>query len=616
MLTKLQVTLVGLWVASCSGAVSTGKHDTGKPVRSVLKSNWVELSKEQFLKKVLKTNAGTALDNNHPMTKRLQGWTGKFDDYLRSVDPVGMKNIPKPNVIIINSKEENAFVASAPVCYDIATTVGGGGSSVPAILFNKGKETLMALADGGRALLDQCLPADVAELADIIKEYETSQPGCLVKLSPSKIEFGESCTGIRDNGSPMARMSSSKLVLFKIPNWFVVLAPILNTMKDESSMVGVLAHELGHYYRSHALALPKQYGFYYKISPNGNVASKPQADPSLQNSGNIAYKASQLFEMTSRIPKGDGYDVSPFHYLALGDIALQAQKKGLDSSACLELASYNSNVDKASKLKGLPFSKVKNKEDYKTVAQLGLDCLKDVEAAKISIDLEKAYSNPSFMPFKIVPEIAASKPTLQIFAKGVSIIGFIAKNATVASKSLTDKVFVDMESANNSLDQELRQALGDAYKAGLGQYTTEQEADDFSVELLQGTKVGGTAAVQAYLNLIPETAQFGGFDLSRERCQEIYSNHWVDPKGEFRVDLIPIGDYSEVHHGSCFRAYNADREIKAHGYSAKGTVSFSSSEWSDLKQRVTNGVSQLGVFERGAGLLLGETSCPFEGSWD
>ncbi len=612
MFRKLQVGLFGVWVASCSGSVSTTKHDNGKPVRSALKSNWIELSKEQFLTKVLKTSSQSSLDSTHPMSQKLQVWTDTFDTYLRSLDPEGMKNIPKPNVVVLNSKEANAFVSSAPVCYDIATSVGGGGSSVAAILFNKGKETPIALSEGKNSLLSRCLPGDLSDLADIIKEYEASAPGCRVTLSASKIQFGTGCKGFRENGSPVASMSSSKLVLFKIPNWFVVLAPILETMKEESSMVGVLAHELGHYYRSHALALPGQYNFYYKINPNGNAASKPKADSSLEKAGEIAYFASQLFQSTSKIPKGDGYDVSPFHYLALGDIALQAQAKGLDSSACRELASYNTNVEKASKLKSLPFSTVNNIEDYKVVVQLGRDCLQDVETAKVSVDLEKAYSNPSFMPFKIVPEIAKSSSTIPFLLKGVLAIGFVAKSAKVVSKSLTEKVFGDMEAANVSVDQEIRQVLSEAYKNGLGQYTTEQEADDFSVELLQGNRVGGAAAVNAYLNLMSETPRFGGLDLSRERCQEIFANNWVDPKGEFQVNLMPIGNYSENHHGACYRVYNADREIRAHGYSAKGSVSFSVSEWSNLKQRVTSDITRLAIFDMGMALQLVQDSCPFE----
>jgi len=364
------------------------------------------------------------------------------------------------------------------------------------------------------------------------------------------------------------------------------------------------------------LALPKQYDFYYKISPSGNVSSKPKADASLEQFGNTVFAASQLFDSTSRIPVGAGYEVSPFHYLALGDLALQAEKQGLTSTACRELASYNSNVDKASKLKGLPFSKVENIEDYKIVVQLGQDCMGDIDSAKISIDLEKAYGSPSFMPFKMVPELAKSKRKMQTLLKGMRAIGTVAQTAKLQSKSLRDKVLVDMEAAHVSVNQEIRQILSAAYQAGLGQYTTEQEADDFSVELLHGTQVGGSAAVNAYLSLLPENERFGGFDLSRERCQEIFSNQWVDPKGEFKVDLMPIGNYSENHHGTCFRVYNSDREIKAHRYSGKGSVSFSTSEWSDLKQKVTNESRQLSVFEMGEGFGSGQESCLFERSRD
>lgn len=61
-------------------------------------------------------------------------------------------------------------------------------------------------------------------------------------------------------------------------------------------------------------------------------------------------------------------------------------------------------------------------------------------------------------------------------------------------------------------------------------------------------------------------------------------NHWRDEKtGEYR--FIPIGDLSDLHHGTPYRIFNASREIEAHHYLVGGLrIPKFEAPWSDIQQ--------------------------------
>lgn len=100
----------------------------------------------------------------------------------------------------------------------------------------------------------------------------------------------------------------------------------------------------------------------------------------------------------------------------------------------------------------------------------------------------------------------------------------------------------------------------------LGLYTTEQEADEVSVELLARVGMPPTVAVDAILatqKLVEErTGRVKG--VSWAECASLREQGFRDHDGA--EVAVPIGSIEDAHHSFCFRAQNLQREILAHRY--------------------------------------------------
>ena len=65
-------------------------------------------------------------------------------------------------------------------------------------------------------------------------------------------------------------------------------------------------------------------------------------------------------------------------------------------------------------------------------------------------------------------------------------------------------------------------------------------------------------------------------------------NSWIDPYGKLDFKILPVGDYSEVHHSRGYRAFNASREIKAHQYASRASVSGDPGVWTKMKHELAS----------------------------
>ena len=52
--------------------------------------------------------------------------------------------------------------------------------------------------------------------------------------------------------------------------------------------------------------------------------------------------------------------------------------------------------------------------------------------------------------------------------------------------------------------------------------------------------------------------------LNGDECQSAYDSGFSD--------FVPVSDYFDTHHDSCFRAYNLHRELISHGQDLEGLV--------------------------------------------
>lgn len=564
-------------VASCGKTSSNSyvKHDDGKIARSELSANWMDMDRKTFITKVLEKPETDAFSENSFTTKRLQTWIDKIDAYARTRDEKAMTGIPKPRVVVLKTDDANAFVASTPVCYNIPVTFGMGGKvAAGGVYLDKEQDALDTEIPQDLA----CIDVDPSDLPAIAEEINSRNQKCSFTVTPKGVELSSSCPTLDPkfkNG-----FTTNKLILLKTPNWFVVLAGIATLLNDEASLVGVLAHELGHYYRSHSNSFKDEYGFFYKLSENGNDSRRPKADKSLESFGKQVMKAASDFGAYGSIVSGPNYKVDPVIFLALGDIARQA--KGIPS--CEEAASYDSG-SKGADLSAIPFTgPLDNKfETYNSFVDAAMVCLSDLEGKGKSVDVASAFLRPKWAPFFKNPKFKASQAQIkELLAATFSKLGekasFPSKPTKESMEKLAEQVLLPIE--------KLKEVLKKAYDSKLGQYTAEQEADDISAEVLSKIGLGGEAAVDTYMALVSDSDGLGGFDVGRERCEQMRANNWEDPTGQFDMRMLPIGDYSEVHHSGCFRAFNASRELAAHNYPKAARDTLDKSVWEKIKKEL------------------------------
>jgi hypothetical protein len=124
--------------------------------------------------------------------------------------------------------------------------------------------------------------------------------------------------------------------------------------------------------------------------------------------------------------------------------------------------------------------------------------------------------------------------------------------------------------------------------ARLGIYTQEQEADEIGIELAARVGVDPKAAQTAFLKgleakekLMGTRSQVPG-ELDYEQCASALEDGFTQ--------FIPIGDYGDIHHSTCFRVYNVFREVRAHekelkGLPAPGGIKPDPITWNALRQR-------------------------------
>ena len=120
-------------------------------------------------------------------------------------------------------------------------------------------------------------------------------------------------------------------------------------------------------------------------------------------------------------------------------------------------------------------------------------------------------------------------------------------------------------------------------KSRLGQYTTEQEADDISLEFLAAIGVDPINAAELFIEFAPKKDQYAGFVYGKEHCKRLFDNGWKEYDGA-RI-LVPIGDYSENHHSGCYRAFNVSRELEkgVHDYDLSPVDNTGEYDWEDLR---------------------------------
>lgn len=551
MLARIFLIATLLGVAGCKTRApsSETKHSLYHPTNDdSLPWNWSKFPRADAQKTPLFKNT---LPEDHPLTIRAQFWLDQIDSYLRRRFPEDLVKIPRPLASVEKVANVNAMVGPVKVCFPNQLLINGGdGTLVPAsyLYFNLKIGTISMDMMG-----DACQkPGFSSSLETIINDINARHYGsegektCVLTLKTDQSLIQEQgCTDI-----------PSKALVDGFPidvtaNWIHIYSgDFLEFSEDE--FVAILAHELGHYYKTHITTPKRGYDYLYKLGDK-NLGEKPPLDPALKPLGDRIKKAA--FMVFDQNGSDTGKKISTRINNVLTSWATTS------SDADCSLADMN---------------------DRQAFEDHIIRCL-----SKITLSSDEIWSKNADMFFARFDFewkkdqqghlIALTGPFTQLDLPKV-------KNVWESVSLLSDFV--------RTQDNVMVQTLQDAVSGHYGFYTMEQEADELSIEWVTALGIDPLAALNAQIKMgqitdkqTPKTE--GSFIIGMDRCIELYKNHWLDEDGHYV--FVSIGEFSESHHNGCYRVFNVDREITAHGYeqtyqsSEKFRLPAGMKTWSDMQ---------------------------------
>ena len=582
-LSTLKLTLVvGFGVYACGKEQSVDQnsrlqHDADKPTRTSHQWMWQDVTIDEYntiIKPLLGMQGEPFLPLDHNLNVRAQYWVDQIDAAIRAEHPDQLKNTPRPKTVVKIDKSVNAFVTPIPVCYDVEfeleNTIGAESNSG---IFVDSQSGSMELWPAGLGCKESSSNDNLVEfVADLNR---TLPANCRFSYSKNfeGISILKASSGCEKTLSMYGIKKSNRLVIFQTANYVTVHSGIIAAM-DEGSFVSVLAHELGHYYRSHTAQLNEEYDYFYKMGRN-NTSRKPVADKSLQKQGESAVTASRFLGNKENFNFVKDAQFRSELILAAGSIIKLVCRNGDCSEKCLDAKELMDSDDFKTQMQMFPFSSLSDEggqgahRDFEVRAKA---CLATISLSSDAVSMEK--DAVGFNVFKravaapVWPDwVSTLGSSRKILEDILRVVGFrIAGKAPEGSETL-DQVFDKISSIFELQDQYFMNALRTAYVAKIGQYTTEQEADDLSVEWLVDIGFDPYFAVESHKALGAGSApRLGGFVMGMDDCEALYNANWFNDQEKYQ--FVPVGDYAEVHHSQCYRMFNLTREIEAHGWRA------------------------------------------------
>lgn len=298
--------LLACSVVANDTASNESDHTEGEPTFAQHAWQWADETEEEFRKSASDTSgweeAPEFLPTDHPMTKRLQFWLDRMDDALRAEYPDKLRGTPKPQVLVKKSEETNAWVSFLPVAFDVSTRlplrrIDGGQESRPSRPTTDGGD-----ADGGTSLEDSGVatpaeavedsvlldrtgsvgrpyrsllhrPHDATTLSELTRFFNDGFAKCRLGVEADALVIGDGCE--RDRS---LRSNEAKSFAFHATAKFITFTSgYILELLDEDRVVSTLAHELGHFYRSHANMPTDVVNYFYSLEDG--EARKPGPDP-------------------------------------------------------------------------------------------------------------------------------------------------------------------------------------------------------------------------------------------------------------------------------------------------------------------------------------------------
>jgi hypothetical protein len=212
------------------------------------------------------------LPPDHPMSRRMQAWVDRLDTIVRTAHPEALASTPKPLLWVRKLAEANAWVTYLPVAWDVPArqqSARDGASSTPGsdLLLEK-SGTLSS--SRGNALTRAHSDDDVASF---LAFHNASFASCRLSYEDAQIVFGKGCTPRWD-----AKGRAPRVAFNATARHITLTTGNILALEDEDRIVTTLAHELGHYYRSHANMPSDVLNFFYRLETTNTQKTVPEAE--------------------------------------------------------------------------------------------------------------------------------------------------------------------------------------------------------------------------------------------------------------------------------------------------------------------------------------------------
>lgn len=536
------------------------KHNAGQITRAPEGPLWLAVD-PVFAKRVISSQNEdprfpVAFYSQHSgVVRRLQTWVDAIHGVLKERFPDQLVNVPAPQVLVQEMDSVNAYVpifeayTSLPVTF-ADSPVRARQSESPLSVFHPYSGRVFLYEDESeakRAMSNMInLTKETSRLKAFLDFYsaeqklgETTQNKCFLSFESDRIVMRGRCTV--PSQTPSAR--STRFAVAFTPNILVIHSGLLRGAEREEDFMRVVSHELGHFYRAHTSTPRSRNGFLYERK-HSNLPEAPSVttDPEMRSLG---AKVRAMLGVASSTPvPGSRLNRFLFHFLR----SAERTAKPRLSANCMSNSCTRkwSEVDSMAIGGDTAFAKLIYSDavepgmegKYLSLERIWIEALRETPLAAGSpwSALDVAFSLLPESLLELTEETVQSTSWKNTF----DLVEF-------QSKTLT------------SLMSESHSILEQIDARGLGVYTEEQEADDISLEFLSYVGVPLESAPE---QMVRTWSTFLDRE-EREQCVRLRNGGW---KSNGKPVLVPMGHWSNSHHDDCFRIFNLEREIDAHGF--------------------------------------------------
>lgn len=551
---------------------SQTKHDAAQYVLSPAPWLWQDISPSEFAEVYIPANNWGSEQDFFPesdfATQRMNFLLSKIHNRIKEHYPDQLRHVPVPRARIYRKDTPDAFVTTVPVCYAVPVQLGEGEAHEETSIDWVTMDLNGALS--GAANSAKCIHKNMSKTE--AREYFTwinqgikrseLQNGQKKDLCQLKVQDDQSVLRIIP-GATCKRASelhgithAKGLIIWKTQPYLILYSGIIKHVDSEIKIITTLAHELGHYYRSHVNSFQGDYDYFYRIDPKMNPGQKPQRDLSLAERGASILSAARLVQSNIHKEASQRYASELFYPIwALASKACPDEMKC--PKECLGLRQHLRDESVFASFGDWPYSSMPETghASYQIYEEKLTECARSLQIEEGSSDgnaiglsdLEMAFGDESFL--KLLPSMGIKDSKV-----------FLSKTL----EQVIDQLSQGLESAKRHAEHLIDLAIQD----NIGYYTTEQEADDQQMETVTLLGLDPLQLVKwdvdFYRNESKLSSRNRGLDI--DRCHDLLMKNWQEYGQSV---LAPIANYNDLHHSDCFRIFNTFREISAHKWDQK-----------------------------------------------